>query len=51
MEAETVNAVTKFIIRDVAQVGEHIEKQFFLIKTEAMQRCTPREKGCGHLRL
>ena len=30
MEAETVNAGTKFIIRDKAQqqVGERIEKQF-----------------------
>ena len=30
MEAETVNAGTKFIIRGKAQqqVGEHIEKQF-----------------------
>ena len=30
MEAETVNAGTKFIITDIAQqqVGEHIEKMF-----------------------
>ena len=30
-EAETVNAGTKFSIRDIAeQVGKHIEKQFVL---------------------
>ena len=29
MEAETVNAGTKFIVRDIAeQIGEHIEKRF-----------------------
>jgi len=29
IELETVNAGTKFIIRDIAQeVGEHMEKQF-----------------------
>ena len=45
MEAETVNAGTKFIIIAQQQVGEHTDKQF--VKTEARQRCTPTEKGSG----
>ena len=45
-EAETINVGTKFIIGDIAQVGEHREKWF--VKTEARHRCTPGEKACGH---
>ena len=48
MVAETVNAGTKFIVRDIAQqqVGEHREI-VYLVETEARQRLTPREKRCG----
>ena len=42
--AKTVKTGTKFIIRDIAQkVGETV----CLVKTEARQRCTPGDKGCG----
>ena len=44
-EAETINVGTKFIIGDIAQVGEHREKWF--VKTEARHRCTWGEEGCG----
>ena len=48
MVAETVNAGTKFIVRDIAQqqVGEHREI-VYLVEIEARQRLTPREKRCG----
>ena len=46
-EAETVNAGTKFIVRDTAELGgEHIET-VCLAEIEARQRCTPIKKGCG----
>ena len=46
-EAETTKAGTKFIVRDRAQQvwGEHTEV-VCSVKTEARQRCTPRE-GVG----
>ena len=46
-EAETIKAGTKFIVRDRAQQvwGEHTEV-VCSVKTEARQRCTPRE-GVG----
>ena len=45
-ETETINVGTQFIVRDVAQqVGQHKEKWF--VKTEARQRRTPGDKGCG----
>ena len=47
MVAETVNAGTKFIAREIAQqVGEHREI-VYLVEIEARQRLTPREKRCG----
>ena len=46
-EAETVNAGTKFIIRDTAQqVGEHTEKLF---KTEQGRDTHLERKGVGIL--
>ena len=47
MEAKTLNAGTKFIVRDTAELGgEHIET-VCLAEIEARQRCTPIKKGCG----
>ena len=44
-EAETVNAGTKFIVRDTAELGgEHIET-VCLAEIEARQRCTPGERA------
>ena len=43
MEAETVNAGTKFIIIAQQQVGEHTDKQF--VKTEATQRPAKRQSS------
>ena len=47
--AETVNAGTKFIIRDIAQqqVGARRET-VRLVEIEARQRFPTGEKGCGH---
>ena len=47
-EAETVNVSAKFIIRDSTTSGRAHRETVCLVETEAMQRCTPREKGCGH---
>ena len=50
MEAEAVNAGTKFIIRDTAKTASRKthRKVVCLGEIEARQRCTPEEKGCGH---
>ena len=44
MEAKTVNAGSKFIIRGTAQqVGQHTEEWF--LKVEAREKCIVKEKG------
>ena len=46
-EVETINAGTKFLIRDTADQGESSERNC-LVETEARQRSTPEEKGYAH---
>ena len=48
-EAETVSAGTKFIVRhSTATSGGAHRETACSAETEARQRCTPGEKGCGH---
>ena len=49
MQAETVNADTKFITRDSTTDRRVHREMICLVKTEARQRDTPGEKVCGHL--
>ena len=47
MEAETVNAGTKFIIRHSTTTRERAHRETIcLVEIEARQRDTPREEGC-----
>ena len=48
-EAETVNAGTEFIIRDVAQqpVGEHMEKWFVQLRQKQGRDAPLARKGCA----
>ena len=48
MEAETINEGTKFLIKDIEQVGEHTEKKMVCTdEMKARQKCTPGEKEDG----
>ena len=49
MRTETVNAGTKFIIRDTAQqqVGEHTEKQFVQVRQKQGRDAYLERKGVG----
>ena len=47
-ETETINAGTKFIIRDsITTSGRAHKETVCSVKTEGRQRRTPGEKGCG----
>ena len=49
MEAETVNAGTKFIIRHSTTTRERAHRETIcLVEIEARQISTPRNKGCVH---
>ena len=49
VEAETVNAGTKFIIRhSTTTCGRAHRETICLVEIEGKQRSTPRDKGCGH---
>lgn len=50
-ETETINAGTKFIIRDIAeqQVGEHTKKQFVQLRQKEGRDAHLERKGVGVL--
>ena len=47
MEAETVNAATKFIRDSTATSRRTCREMVCLVEIAGRQRCRPREKGCG----